>query len=94
MSKEEVAIVHELPGSGGTHFCRLLGSMNTIALLSEIHPLTDAWFSPKRQAMEWHGIAVSEQLSTAQTLLGCRKDRQIQRFHEVAVHVSRGNYRN
>jgi len=53
-----VRIIHNLARSGGTIFARCLGCMDSVALLSEIHPLTVGIFGATQQAAEWHGLQV------------------------------------
>ncbi len=56
--KPTIRVVHNLARSGGTLVGKCLGSMQHIALLSEIHP--DAQialsFNALRQAQNWHGL--------------------------------------
>ncbi len=53
-----IRIVHNLARSGGTIFARCLGCMDSVALLSEIHPWTVGIFGATQQASEWHGLQV------------------------------------
>jgi protein O-GlcNAc transferase len=48
--------------TGGTVICRCLGAMDSVALLSEIHPLGTRWFDPLRQAKRWFGLITHEEL--------------------------------
>lgn len=42
--------------SGGTLISKCLGTMNSAALLSEIHPLGTEQFNPLQQAVVWHNL--------------------------------------
>lgn len=54
--KPKVAILHHLARTGGTLMSRCLGSMRTVYLLSEAHPLGMRWINPVQQAVEWHRL--------------------------------------
>ncbi|WP_210421352.1 O-linked N-acetylglucosamine transferase, SPINDLY family protein [Roseimaritima ulvae] len=49
-------LLQHLPASGGTLISRCLASMQSVCLLSEIHPRGVAHFNPLRQAATWHGL--------------------------------------
>jgi hypothetical protein len=56
--RPEIAILHQLPQSGGTVIAKCLGSMRGIALLSEVHPAQGAvinreQYDPLFQARNW-----------------------------------------
>lgn len=55
-----IRLLHHLARSGGTLISRCLGSMQGIALLSEIHPAGAAFyypnFDPLDQARRWYGL--------------------------------------
>jgi hypothetical protein len=62
-----IALLHQLPRSGGTIVNRTLGSMSGVCLLSEIHPATinaPNAFNPLLQAFRWF-----ELLNTAEMRL-------------------------
>ncbi len=42
--------------SGGTLISKCLGSMGSVALLSEIHPMGAQQFNPLQQAVVWHNL--------------------------------------
>lgn len=49
--------------SGGTLISKCIGSMNGVALLSEVHPFTSSGqFNPLQQANDWLGVDVQEEL--------------------------------
>lgn len=54
--KPKIRVLHHLARSGGTLICRCLGSMQGVALFSEVHPDTMRLMDPVRQAHEWHGL--------------------------------------
>ena len=53
--KQTIRIIHNLARSGGTLISKCLGSMNTVALLSEIHPNAQkaVSFNAVKQAQQW-----------------------------------------
>ena len=58
-----VAILHHMARSGGTLISKCIGCMDSIALLSEVHPLTaSGQFNPLFQANSWLGIDVPAEL--------------------------------
>ena len=54
--KTRVALLHHLPRSGGTVLSRCIGSLESVALLSEINPHSVTRFNPLVQARDWHGL--------------------------------------
>jgi hypothetical protein len=54
--RPRIRILHQLARSGGTVICRCLASMESVVLLSEIHPLGTRMFNPLQQANEWYGL--------------------------------------
>jgi hypothetical protein len=61
---ESIAILHHMARSGGTLISKCLGSMEDIALLSEVHPFaTSGQFNPLDQANNWLGIDVLGELA-------------------------------
>lgn len=55
---QPIRILHTLARSGGSVISRCLGCMDGVALLSEIHPLSQAEYGVKSQLAEWHGAEV------------------------------------
>ena len=60
MARPLVRILHTLARSGGTVISRHLGCMDGVALLSEIHPLSQEEHNVKKQLQEWHGVEVAQ----------------------------------
>jgi len=58
MSRPTVHVVHGLGRSGTTLLARMLGCMEGIVLLSEVHPL-DMPCTLRSQALSWYGIEVA-----------------------------------
>lgn len=54
-NRQPVALVHQLARCGGTLLARCLGAMETVCLLSEIHPDTSHIYNPLDQADRWYG---------------------------------------
>jgi hypothetical protein len=55
-AKPKIRVLHHLARSGGTLISRCLGSMQGVALFSEVHPDTMKAFDPVAQARDWHGL--------------------------------------
>jgi hypothetical protein len=55
-SKPTLPLIHQLGRTGGTVICKCIGSMNKVALLSEIHPLGMSLYNPFIQANEWYKV--------------------------------------
>lgn len=69
--------------SGGTLISKCLGSMGSVALLSEIHPLGTQQFNPLQQAVAWHNlISKGEAKSWART-------RKRLTFNDVMAEINR-----
>jgi hypothetical protein len=62
MDKPTIRILHNLARSGGTLVGKCLGSMKSVVLLSEIHPLGTQFFNPLAQAQEWHNLLTPEDI--------------------------------
>lgn len=58
-----IRIVRSLARSGGTLIGKCLGCMDTVTLLSEIHPGDLATTSPMTQAQRWFGLIDSKDIS-------------------------------
>lgn len=56
MTKPTIRVLRHMARSGGTVISKCLAVMDSVALLSEIHPLGQQQFNPVRQALEWHGL--------------------------------------
>lgn len=56
MPKPTIRVLRHMARSGGTVISKCLAVMDSVALLSEIHPLGLKQFNPVRQAMDWHGL--------------------------------------
>ena len=63
--KPVIPVLHHMARSGGTILSRCLGCMNTIALLSEIHPYgyENQLINPLAQAHEWFNLFTPEDIS-------------------------------
>lgn len=55
-ARSELRLIHNLARTGSTVFCKCIGSMSGVALLSEIHPLGARIFNPLDQAQGWHQL--------------------------------------
>jgi len=55
-AKPVIPILRHLARSGGTIISRCIGCMQSVMLLSEIHPANLAVTQPMRQAREWFGL--------------------------------------
>ena len=51
-----IRVIHHMARSGGTVISKCLGSMEGVALFSEIPPAAVRRFDPLRQAHEWYGL--------------------------------------
>jgi FkbM family methyltransferase len=68
-AKPKLRILHNLARSGGTIVSRCLGCMDGVALLSEVHPtLWHAWNDPVKQARDWYGVDVPDDLCFVDTI--------------------------
>jgi protein O-GlcNAc transferase len=56
MEKQKIRIIHNMARSGSTIMCRCLGCMESVVLLSELHPLAWKLFNPIEQAQDWFGL--------------------------------------
>lgn len=56
MAGEPVRVVRHLARTGGTLVCKCLGSMDSVVLLSEVHPANMAFTNPVAQAVQWFGL--------------------------------------
>lgn len=54
--RPRLRLIHNLARTGSTVFCKCIGSMAGVALLSEIHPRGAAIFNPLDQAQAWYGL--------------------------------------
>ncbi len=54
--KPVIRLIHHLGRTGGTLFCKCLGAMDDVVLLSEINPRGLHFFNPVSQAVKWHGL--------------------------------------
>ena len=61
-NKPKINVIHNLARSGGTLISKCLASMNSIVLLSEIHPTAQhaVSFNALRQAQQWYGIGLDQ----------------------------------
>ena len=66
-SQAKIRIVHHLARTGGTVICRCLASMESVVLLSEIHPLGTQTFNPVHQAHTWYGLLNDKDLDSARS---------------------------
>lgn len=63
--KDSIAVIHHLARSGGTMISKCLGSMEKVALLSEVHPRVGAGeYNPVTQADGWLRVDVQAMLAT------------------------------
>jgi len=62
-AKPTIRLLHHMARTGGTVISKCLASMNSVALLSEIHPAGGRWFNPLQQAHVWHGLLQEEDLA-------------------------------
>lgn len=58
-----IRLWHNLARSGSTLIGRCLGSMESVTLLSEIHPMGARFINPIRQACRWHDLFSSEEIA-------------------------------
>jgi protein O-GlcNAc transferase len=65
--RPRIRILHQLARSGGTVICRCLASMESVVLLSEIHPQGLRMFNPLQQAIEWYGLLRPADVARAET---------------------------
>ncbi len=56
MEKPTLRILHNMARSGGTLICKCLGCMDSVTLLSEIHPAGTRLFNPLAQAHDWFNL--------------------------------------
>ncbi len=56
MSRPVIRVLRHMARSGGTVISKCIGSMGSVALLSEIHPLGAEQFNPLQQAVAWHNL--------------------------------------
>lgn len=61
MSKPPIRILSNLARAGGTLVSRCLGAMDSIVLLSEIHPVGTQIFNPLAQAHDWYDLVTSDE---------------------------------
>lgn len=93
---EKLAVIHNLARSGGTLVAKVVGCMNDIVLLSEIHPKGPAvtlnyygqskivltlLFHPIVQAKDWHGICLNR--SEAEIKLTPQDDEFLSYIEEI-----------
>lgn len=62
-TRPTIRLVHHMARTGGTVISKCLGSMERVALLSEIHPAGGRWFNPLQQAHKWHGLLTEQDLA-------------------------------
>lgn len=63
--RPKLRIIHHMARTGGTVISRCLASMQSIVLLSEIHPLGTRRINPLHQAHAWYGLLNSTELESA-----------------------------
>lgn len=58
----EIGVIHSLARSGGTVFCKCIGVMNDVVLLSEVNPR--GWtVHPLIQARDWFGLLTDDDMA-------------------------------
>lgn len=53
-SKSTIATIHELPGAGGSHICRILSAIPSVMLFSEVNPRSQHIYDLGQQLRDWH----------------------------------------
>lgn len=64
--KQKLRIIHNMARSGSTLMCKCLGCMESVILLSELHPLAWKIFNPLNQAIEWFGLLKQAEIAELQ----------------------------
>ena len=64
---KKLRMIHNMARSGSTLLCKCLGSMEGVALLSELHPLAWNIFNPLKQASEWFGLLTAKDVAQLKT---------------------------
>lgn len=67
-NSKTIRVLHNMARSGGTLISRCIGSMEGMALLSEIHPAGIRFFHPLKQAQHWFGLLSSEEVARCRGL--------------------------
>lgn len=65
MSGPPIRILSNLARTGGTLVSRCLGAMDSVVLLSEIHPLDRQFYNPLQQACDWYGLLKASEVKPA-----------------------------
>ncbi|WP_448560782.1 hypothetical protein [Trichothermofontia sp.] len=101
---KRLAVIHSLARSGGTLFSKVIGCMDNLILLSEIHPKGPEliWsfygqsrialamlFHPVVQAKQWHGLNLKK--DEAEISFAPKDDEFLLYIEEIYDHVNQDN---